>query len=131
MIVRGGSSGDEDRYGLSQFQPKKLGNWEDQILNSSPSISLDADIKQENSHSSNLYGHVDEDFQEARPTAWPQAMPVSSTRSCVTSLSSSTSILDFSYSKADGTNQNPDQSSEVRYIENKLQLIYWSINKAL
>jgi hypothetical protein len=126
LFVRGGSSGDEDRYGLSQFQPKKLENWEDQILNPSPSISLDADVKQEVSHNSNLYGHGEEDFQAARPTAWPQAMPVSSPGSCVTSLSSSTSILDFSYNKADGASQHPDQSSEVRYIENKLQLIYWS-----
>ncbi|KAJ6348214.1 hypothetical protein OIU76_004645 [Salix suchowensis] len=112
QLLLGGSSGDEDRYGLSQLQPKKLGNWEDQILNPSPNISLDADIKQEVSHNSSLYGHVEEDFQEARPTTWPQAMPVSSTRSCVTSSSSCTSILDFSYNKADGTNQNPDQSSE-------------------
>ncbi|XP_011010531.1 PREDICTED: transcription factor bHLH68-like isoform X1 [Populus euphratica] len=112
QLLLGGSSGYEDRYGLSQFQPKKLENWEDQILNPSPSISLDADVKQEVSHNSNLYGHGEEDFQAARPTAWPQAMPVSSPRSCVTSLSSSTSILDFSYNKADGASQHPDQSSE-------------------
>ncbi|XP_011008318.1 PREDICTED: transcription factor bHLH68-like isoform X2 [Populus euphratica] len=107
----GGSSGDEDRYGMSQFQAKKLENWEDQILNPSPSISVVADVKQEVSHNSNLYGHGDEDFQALRSAAWPQVMPVSSPRSCVTSISS-TNILDFSYNKADGANQHPDQSSE-------------------
>ncbi|XP_061984675.1 transcription factor bHLH68-like isoform X2 [Populus nigra] len=111
QLLLGGSSGDEDRYGMSQFQAKKLENWEDQILNPSPSISVVADVKQEVSHNSNLYGHGDEDFQALRSPAWPQVMPVSSPRSCVTSISS-TNILDFSYNKADGANQHPDQSSE-------------------
>jgi len=116
LFFRGGSSGDEDRYGMSQFQAKRLENWEDQILNPSPSISVVADVKQEVSHNSNLYGHGDEDFQAPRSAAWPQVMPVSSPRSCVTSISS-TNILDFSYNKADGANQHPDQTSEVRYMK--------------
>ncbi|KAJ6427525.1 hypothetical protein OIU84_023008 [Salix udensis] len=112
QLLLGGSSGDEDRYSMSQFQPKKLGSWEEQILSPSPCISVVADVKQEVSHNSSLYCHGDEDFQAARPAAWPQVMPVSSPRSCVTSLGS-TNILDFSYNKADhGTNQPPDQSSE-------------------
>ncbi|KAJ6342708.1 hypothetical protein OIU78_010601 [Salix suchowensis] len=112
QLLLGGSSGVEDRYDMSQFQPKKLGSWEDRILSPSPCISVVADVKQEVSHNSSLYGHGDEDFQAARPAAaWPQVMPVSSPRSCVTSLGS-TNILDFSYNKADGTNQPPDQSSE-------------------
>ncbi|KAG5229177.1 transcription factor bHLH [Salix suchowensis] len=112
QLLLGGSSGDEDRYDMSQFQHKKLGSWEDRILSPSPCISVVADVKQEVSHNSSLYGHGDEDFQAARPAAaWPQVMPVSSPRSCVTSLGS-TNILDFSYNKADGTNQPPDQSSE-------------------
>ncbi|CAK7356720.1 unnamed protein product [Dovyalis caffra] len=111
QLLLGGSSGDEDRCCLSQFQPKKLENWEDQILNPSSSIAVVADVKQEVSHNSNIYGHGNEDFQAPRPVAWPQVMPVSSPRSCVTSLSS-TNILDFSYNKANGANQHPDQSSE-------------------
>lgn len=107
-------SGEEDRYGLSHFQPKKLDNWEDQILNPPPRVPVVADVKQEVSQSSNLYGHGDEEFQAPRP-AWSPVMPVSSPRSCVTNLSSN--MLDFSYNKADGRNQNPDQSSEVRDTE--------------
>ncbi|KAJ9190221.1 hypothetical protein P3X46_001446 [Hevea brasiliensis] len=90
QLLLGGLSGEEeDRFGLSHFQPKKLENWEDHILNN------------------NLYGHEDEEFQPPRPT-WSQVLPVSSLRSCVTT----SNILDFSYNKSDVRNQHPDQSSE-------------------
>ena len=113
-MVRGGLSGEEERFGLSHFQPKKLEIWENQILNPSPRVSV-ADVKQELTQNSNLYGHGDEEFQASRAAAaaWSQIMPVSSPRSCITSLNSN--MLDFAYNKAaDGTNTEPlDHSSEV------------------
>ncbi|KAL5576474.1 hypothetical protein UlMin_018173 [Ulmus minor] len=92
-----GGGGEEDRLGLSHFQPKKLDNWEEQILNQPPRVPV-GELKQEVSQKSNYY---------------PQrVMPVSSPRSCVTSSLGSNNMLDFSYNKADGSNQNMDHSSE-------------------
>ncbi|XP_021688550.1 transcription factor bHLH68 isoform X2 [Hevea brasiliensis] len=109
QLLLGGLSGEEEgRFGLSHFQPKKLENWEDQILNPYSRVPVVADVKQEIPQNSNLYGHGDEEFQPPRPT-WSQVMPVSSPKSCVTTLSSN--ILDFSYNKPDVRNQHPDQSS--------------------
>ncbi|GLU22237.1 hypothetical protein SLE2022_383270 [Rubroshorea leprosula] len=114
LLLGGLSGGEEDRFGqLSHFQPRKLENWEDQILNPSSRVPF-VDVKQEVSQNSNVYGHGDEEFQAPRPAAnWPQIMPVSSPRSCVTSLSSN-NMLDFSYNKSDGSNKHPaaDHSSE-------------------
>ncbi|KAG8643409.1 hypothetical protein MANES_11G037000v8 [Manihot esculenta] len=110
QLLLGGLSGEEDRFGLSHFQPKKLENWEDPILNPYSRVPVVADVKQEIPQNSNLYGHGDEEFQQLRPTTWPQVMPVSSPRSCITTLSSN--ILDFSYNKPCVRSQHPDQSSE-------------------
>ncbi|KAK6268069.1 hypothetical protein QUC31_012229 [Theobroma cacao] len=116
QLLLGGLSGEEERFGPSHFQTKKLENWENQILNPSPRVPV-VDVKQEVTQNSNLYGHGDEEFQASKPpaavAAWSHIMPVSSSRSCITSLSSS-NILDFSYNKAaDGTNTQPlDHSSE-------------------
>ncbi|WJZ94553.1 hypothetical protein VitviT2T_013399 [Vitis vinifera] len=102
-----GSSGEEDRFGSSDFQAKNV-EWEDQILNTSQRIPA-VDVKQEVvSQSSHPYNHGDEGFQTSRPP-WSQIMPVSSPRSCVTNLS--TNILDFS-NKAGVRNQHADHSTE-------------------
>lgn len=116
----------EDGFGtLSHFQPKgRLENWEeDQIfIPQYPRAPVVDFIKQESNsqNSINLCNnpHGDEEFQLApssRPVWSPvQIMPVSSPRSCVTSLSNN-NILDFSYNKADNKrNQQADHSSEVR-----------------
>ncbi|XP_038694773.1 transcription factor bHLH68-like isoform X1 [Tripterygium wilfordii] len=115
LLGRGG----EERFGLSHFEPKRLENCEEQILNYHPSsrvVPVDhGHVKQEISQNSNFYSHGDEEFQATRPAAWSQQlMPVvSSPISCVTSLGSTTNnnILDFSYNKA---NRQPaaDQSYE-------------------
>ncbi|KAA8540391.1 hypothetical protein F0562_024690 [Nyssa sinensis] len=113
QLLLSGLASEEDGFGgLSHFQCKRLENWEDQILK--PSLRapvVDVNLKQEVAQSSQLYGHHGDDyeFQACKPS-WSQVMPVSSPRSCVTSLSSN--ILDFSYNKADGRNQHPDHSSE-------------------
>ncbi|OAY53035.1 transcription factor bHLH68 [Manihot esculenta] len=109
QLLLGGLPGEEDRFCLSHFQNKKLEDCEDQILNPYPRVSVVADIKREVSRKSNLYGHGDEEFQLPRPT-WSPAIPVSSPRSCVTSLSSN--VLEYSFNKPDTRNQHPDQSSE-------------------
>ncbi|XP_044496047.1 transcription factor bHLH68-like isoform X2 [Mangifera indica] len=114
QLLMGGSSGDEEKFvNLNHLQPKKLENYENQIIN--PSLRTPVcDVKQVVTEISNLYGHGGAEFQAPTPTNWPQIMPVSSPRSCVTSLN--TDILNFSSTEADGNNnnnnQNPDHSSE-------------------
>ena len=104
---------DDDKSNLSNFQAKKMENWEEQVLHQATSASV-VDVKQENSASSYVYGHANEDFQ-AKPTACSQVMPSSSPRSCITSFSSN--MLDFSTNKGDGRHPPPDRSSDVSYTE--------------
>uniref|UniRef100_A0A5B7AQM2 Putative transcription factor bHLH68-like n=1 Tax=Davidia involucrata TaxID=16924 RepID=A0A5B7AQM2_DAVIN len=117
LLLGGLASGDqEERFGgqLSHFhESKKLENWEDQILNPALRVPVgDVKLKQEVSQSSQLYGHGGGDeFQAASSWSSHQVMPVSSPRSCVTSLSC-TNVLDFSNNKTDERNQHPDHSSE-------------------
>lgn len=114
-FFRGGiSPGDDDRFGPSHFQNRKVENWEDQILNPSPRVPVLDVIKQEASQNSNLYSHGEEEFQAAR-SAWSQVMPVSSPGSYATSFSNN-DIYDFTYNKMNSRNQHPDHSSEVRKI---------------
>ncbi|XP_065865249.1 transcription factor bHLH68-like isoform X2 [Euphorbia lathyris] len=103
---------EEDRYGMSHFQQiKKLGNWEEQIMNLNPP------------YSSNLEGHGDDNnhsnYEWSHHHHHQQVMPhVSSPRSCVTSLSSNSNMLDFSYTNTttnpDASNHQTDQSSECK-----------------
>lgn len=115
---------EEDKSGVSHLQQVlKLDKWEEQLLHhhhqqqqqqasSIGSInSIHNDIKQENSSNNyHVFGssNINPEFRE--PT-WPQMMPVSSPKSCVTSLG--TNMLDFSNNKADGRQFLPDRSSEV------------------
>lgn len=111
QLLLGGLSGggEEERFGLSHFQPKKLENWEDQILNTSRGIDVKQELISQNGNLQYVHGHGDDEFQAARAAAaWPQMMPVSSPRSCVTSLSTNNNILDFSYNKQEAaTNNHP------------------------
>ena len=113
-----GLPGEEERLGFSHFQLKKLENWDEQFLDPSSRVpSIDV-IKQEVSQSRNLYGHGREEFQASGPagSSWSHMVPVSSPRSCVTSLSNN-NMLDFTYNKADQRkNQLPDQTSEVIFL---------------
>ncbi|XP_027341982.1 transcription factor bHLH68-like [Abrus precatorius] len=109
-----GIAGEEERLGFSHFQPKKFENWDAQILNTPSRVPILDVIKQEVSQSGNLYGHGREEFQASGPTdsSWSHMVPVSSPRSCVTSLSSN-NMLNFTYNKGDHRkNQLPDQTSE-------------------
>lgn len=111
---RGGLVGEEDKLGMSQYQPKRLENWEDQLLSQATNASHVVNIKQEHGASSYGYGHgTDQEFQAAKAT-WSQLMSASSLKSCVTSFSSN--MLDFSGNKADGKHSPPDRSSEVTGI---------------
>ncbi|XP_050382348.1 transcription factor bHLH68-like isoform X2 [Argentina anserina] len=125
QLLLGGLSGeDQDNYGsLNHFPPKRMENWEDHqqilIAQSYPRVNPAVDsniIKQEDNNSqSNLCGGDGghEEFRAPynnRPS-WSAVqinMPVSSPRSCVTSLSSN-NMLDFSYNQK---NQHADHSSE-------------------
>ncbi|KAF5466578.1 hypothetical protein F2P56_016495, partial [Juglans regia] len=110
IIGSGISAGDDDRFGLSHFQHRKVENWEDQILNPSPRVPVLDVIKQEASQNSNLYSHGEEEFQAAR-SAWSQVMPVSSPGSYATSFGNN-DIYDFSYNKMNSKNQHPDHPTE-------------------
>ncbi|KAI4329231.1 hypothetical protein L6164_021518 [Bauhinia variegata] len=105
QLLLSGFPGEEERLGLTHFQPKKLEIWDDQAVHPS-SRSLNATtldvIKQGTSQSGNLYGHGHEDFHSSGPagSSWPNphmVPAVSSPRSCVTT----NNILDFAYNKAD------------------------------
>ncbi|PIN13693.1 hypothetical protein CDL12_13690 [Handroanthus impetiginosus] len=129
QLLLGGDQ--EERYGASVFQQqKKLENWEDQVLlNLNPSnftrVPHVVDVKHEvpQSSCSQLFGHLEDDFQGNRPSSngWPTttaaattALPVSSPTSCITTLSNN-NILNFSGStKLEGKNlkHNQDHSSE-------------------
>ncbi|XVF49159.1 hypothetical protein PTKIN_Ptkin03bG0246200 [Pterospermum kingtungense] len=124
QLLLGGLVGEEEKgIGIGQFQvqPKKLENWEEQqALHQASSANLVADVKQENSASSYVYEHANEDFhhQATKPAAaaWSHQIASatassSSPTSCVTSFSSN--MLDFSSKKAaDGRQPQPDLSSE-------------------
>ncbi|KAE8736120.1 bHLH113 protein [Hibiscus syriacus] len=98
QLLLGGVSGEEERFGTSHYQPKKLEIWESQILSPSPRVPLVVDVKQEITQNSNLLGHSNDEFQ-ASAAAWSQIMPVSPPRSCITNLSSN-NILELTYHKA-------------------------------
>ncbi|XP_021903269.1 transcription factor bHLH68 isoform X2 [Carica papaya] len=112
QLLLGGLVGEEEKAAMGHFQAKKLESWEEQVLHQPPNGGGVVEVKQENSASSFVYGHANEDFQ-AKPT-WShhhQVMPVSSPKSCVTTFSSN--MLDFSTNnKSDGRHPPPDRSSE-------------------
>lgn len=129
----GGLASEEEAHdnkfgGGSHFQLKRLENWQDQQQQLQQQILINPsllrvpvfDIKQEDAHSSQVYGthrNVADEFQtSSRPNSWSQVvMGVSSSpRSTVTTTTSSSSnILDFSSNnKEDGRIQFPDHSPE-------------------
>lgn len=125
QLLMGGLVDEEDKSGVSHLQQVlKLDKWEEQLLHhhhqqqqqtsSIGSISsIHNDIKQENSSNSyHVFGsnNINAEFRAAAEPTWPQMMPVSSPKSCVTSLGSN--MLDFSNNKADGRQLLPDRSSE-------------------
>ncbi|KAK6914865.1 hypothetical protein RJ641_019982, partial [Dillenia turbinata] len=116
MYSKGGlGAGDEDQICSSQFQPKKLENWEDHILNSStlraPSGS-DHNVKQEVSLYSYIsHGdHHQDEFRSSKSTNWPQIMQVSSHRSCITSLGTNMLYFSNNNNQSNGRNPHQDQS---------------------
>uniref|UniRef100_A0A2P2IQA2 Uncharacterized protein MANES_16G113000 n=1 Tax=Rhizophora mucronata TaxID=61149 RepID=A0A2P2IQA2_RHIMU len=113
LLLGGLVMGDEEKVHLNNFRPRSnLENWEEQVLHQPSSASL-VDVKQENSGSSYVYGHANEDFQAAKPPPWSHShglMPASSPKSCVTI---SNNMLDFSASKGEGRHPPPDRSPEV------------------
>ncbi|XP_059638168.1 transcription factor bHLH68-like [Cornus florida] len=106
-------SDQEEKGGLSHFQAKRLENWEDQILHGQTANIVD--VKQESSASSYGYGHEHSqvEYQAPKPT-WSQMIPApasSPNKSCVTSATLSTNILDFS-NKVDRKHPPLDRTSE-------------------
>lgn len=135
MVEEGKSSSSSSAAGLSHIhqQAKKLEIWEEQVVMShddghrqAPINSVDHHVKQEKSpnvsydddhHHHHVYENINNTAEliqaaaAAKPTWFHQNMPVSSPKSCVTSLNSN--MLEFSNNKADGRHPPPDHSSEV------------------
>lgn len=104
----GGLVGGEDKSeNLSNMQVKKLeNNWDEQaFLSQSDSV---VEVNQKNVANSYMYEHGNN--VDLHQQTWSQMMPVSSPKSCVTTLSSN--MLDFSNKKSDARHQLPDHSSE-------------------
>ncbi|THU60630.1 hypothetical protein C4D60_Mb07t14820 [Musa balbisiana] len=109
---RGGLVGEEEKYGWTPFQTKKMMSSDDphdEVLFPSATAHI-ADIKQEYSGSGYVHSHGNEGIQVSR-SAWGQILPASSPRSCITT-SFSTNILDFS----NMARRQPDNSSELSYL---------------
>ena len=118
LFCSSGLPGEEENLGFIDFQPKKLGNLDVQILNTASGVSNSFDaLKQENCERGNLYEHGREEFQASDPadSSWSHMVPVSSPgSSCVSSISGN-NILDFTYNNAEHRkNLLQDQTSEVR-----------------
>lgn len=134
VVEEGKSSSSLSAAGLSHIhqQAKKLEIWEEQVVMShddghrqAPINSVDHHVKQEKSpnvsyddddHHHHVYENINNTAEliqaaAAKPTWFHQNMPVSSPKSCVTSLNSN--MLEFSNNKADGRHPPPDHSSEV------------------
>lgn len=103
----------DHRFSPSHFQPRKFYTWDHNMNAISGSHSEDDRARAEDMENSNSYRHEDHEvFSGTRASQWPQILPASSPKSCVTS-SLNSSILDFSSStKATQWNQHADNSSE-------------------
>ncbi|KAK4368395.1 hypothetical protein RND71_012187 [Anisodus tanguticus] len=101
-LNRGGLVGEENKaIHLSNMQVKKLeNNWDEQTFLSQPDMY---------EHGNNVEFHPQTELTGKQ--IWSQMMPVSSPKSCVTTLSSN--MIDFSYNnKSDARHPPPDHSSE-------------------
>ncbi|CAN4085801.1 unnamed protein product [Withania somnifera] len=115
QLLLGGLVGGEDKSeNLGNMQVKKLENdWDEEAFLSQPDSVID--VNQKNVANSYMYEHGNNvDFYQltelaAKPT-WTQITPVSSPKSCVTTVSSN--MLDFSNKNSDARRQPPDHSSE-------------------
>nr|XP_016495441.1 PREDICTED: transcription factor bHLH68-like [Nicotiana tabacum] len=115
QLLLGGLVGEEEKsVHLSNMQAVKSkleNNWEEQSTFLSQAADSVIDVNQKNF----MYEHVNNvDFHHqteitGKPT-WSQMMPLSSPKSCVTTLSSN--MLDFSNNKSDTRHPPPDHSSE-------------------
>ncbi|QCE08974.1 Myc-type [Vigna unguiculata] len=98
-----GLSGEEEKLGFIDFQPKTLGSWDVQILNTaSYGVSNNFDeTKQENSQRGTLYEHGRQEFQPA-DSSWSHMVPVSSpgSSSVTATISGNNNILDFTYNNS-------------------------------
>ncbi|XP_064986104.1 transcription factor bHLH68-like isoform X1 [Musa acuminata AAA Group] len=109
QLLLGGCWGEEEKYGLTPLQTRKIETWEDQLLYPSAAAHV-ADVKREYSGSGYLHGHGNEEEAKASKAPWSQIMPASSPRSCITT-SFSRNMLDFSNKQPGRMHHQPDNSS--------------------
>ncbi|KAJ6823386.1 transcription factor bHLH68-like [Iris pallida] len=118
QLLLGGLVEEEERCSYtSLIQAKRMENWEDHQVLTYPSASSHmADVKNDPSavEAGFVYGHGSEELQaSAKTSSWNQILPNSSPRSCVTTSFNSSSMLDFSNSRAAGRKHHHlDHSSE-------------------
>lgn len=110
QLLLGGLVGEEDKS--VHMQVKKLeNNWDEQTFLNQPDSVIDVNQKDvANSYTYEHGNNVDFHQQTAKPTWSVQMIPVSSPKSCVTTLSCN--MLDFSKKNSDARHPPPDHSSE-------------------
>ncbi|XP_072961823.1 transcription factor bHLH68 [Typha angustifolia] len=112
QLLLGGLVGEEERYSSNTFQPKKIEAWEDQVVYPTGSAHNICCPKQENYESTGyVYIHGNEEIQVPK-SPWGRLLSATSPRSCITSSSFSSNMLDFSNKKPEGRHSQPDNSSE-------------------
>lgn len=107
---RGGIVGEEEKYGSTPFQTKKMeicADQPDQVPYPSATAQI-ADVKRVPLGNGNVHSRGSEEIQVSG-SAWSRILPASSPRSCITT-SFSTNMLDFS----NNSGRRPENSSEVR-----------------
>ncbi|RZR83597.1 hypothetical protein BHM03_00010238 [Ensete ventricosum] len=106
----GGIVGEEEKYGSTPFETKKMeicADQPDQVPYPSATAQI-ADVKRVPLGNGNVHSRGSQEIQVSR-SAWSRIPPASSPRSCITT-SFSTNMLDFS----NNSGRRPENSSEVR-----------------
>ncbi|XP_072968702.1 transcription factor bHLH68-like isoform X2 [Typha angustifolia] len=109
QLLLGGLVEEEERCSFTPLQPKRMDYWESQLICPSEATDL-LGVKQENCEGGYMYQDGSEEIPISMPP-WNQALPASSTRSCITTNLSS-KMLDFSSCKAARQHQQSEHSSE-------------------
>ncbi|THU52874.1 hypothetical protein C4D60_Mb10t08510 [Musa balbisiana] len=113
VFPEGGIVGEEEKYGSTPFQTKKMeicADQLDQVPYPSATAQI-ADVKRVPLGNGNVHSRGSQEIQVSG-SAWSRILPASSPRSCITT-SFSTNMLDFS----NNSGRRPENSSECNSTE--------------
>ncbi|KAJ8479728.1 hypothetical protein OPV22_023455 [Ensete ventricosum] len=113
QLLLGGIVGEEEKYGSTPFETKKMeicADQPDQVPYPSATAQI-ADVKRVPLGNGNVHSRGSQEIQVSR-SAWSRIPPASSPRSCITT-SFSTNMLDFS----NNSGRRPENSSECNSTE--------------